>query len=341
MTDTQASPDSATGTVAASSPSQSGTADRTIRRHHHITLCVGTAQEDYDFHTGVLGLKSVKKTALYDGDTPIYHLYYGNDMGEESTLITCFPMRQSGRVGRRGTNQTRTLMLSVPDAALPWWRDRLRDHGFEVTEVERFGEKRLHFTHPCGIEYELVGVADDERVPYSHGDVPAEYAIRGTHGITVSVRDLGLTNDFVTEGWTGHLVSEEGDHARYEVGTGGTGRIIDVVAEPGLEQAGWMYGEGIVHHTAFQVDNYDSQAAVKWHLEGLGFTDVSERKDRGYFESVYVRTPGGALFEATVSKPQGMLIDEPYETMGREFQVPPQFASQRDDILGYLEPLNY
>ena len=38
-----------------------------IRRHHHITLCVGTAQEDYDFHTKVLGLKSVKKTALYEG----------------------------------------------------------------------------------------------------------------------------------------------------------------------------------------------------------------------------------------------------------------------------------
>jgi len=32
-----------------------------ILKHHHITLSVGTAQEDYDFHTKVLGLKSVKK----------------------------------------------------------------------------------------------------------------------------------------------------------------------------------------------------------------------------------------------------------------------------------------
>src|SRR6202521_946694 len=96
-----------------------------IRRHHHITLCVGGAQEDYDFHTQVLGLKSVKKTALYDGNVPIYHLYYGNDMGDESTLVTSFPMRQSGRVGRRGSNQTKTLMLSVPESALPFWRGRL------------------------------------------------------------------------------------------------------------------------------------------------------------------------------------------------------------------------
>jgi hypothetical protein len=63
-----------------------------------------------------------------------------------------------------------------------------------------------------------------------------------------------------------------------------------------------MYGEGIVHHTAFQVANFVVQDAVKDGLVGLGFTDVSDRKDRGYFDSVYVRTPGGAMFEATVSK---------------------------------------
>src|ERR1700722_20290928 len=113
-----------------------------IQRHHHITLCVGGAQEDYDFHTKVLGLKSVKKTALYDGDVPIYHLYYGNDNGAESTLVTSFPMRQSGRVGRRGANQTRALMLSTPETSIGYWRSRLTDHGFVVEESEVFGEKR-------------------------------------------------------------------------------------------------------------------------------------------------------------------------------------------------------
>jgi glyoxalase family protein len=156
-----------------------------IRRHHHITLCVGTAQEDYDFHTKVLGLKSVKKTALYDGDVPIYHLYYGNDQGEESTLVTSFPMRQSGRVGRRGTNQTRVLMLSIPETSIDYWRSRLADHDFAVEESEVFGEKRLAFSHPCGIEYALVGVASDERPAHSSGPVPQEFGIHGTHGITI------------------------------------------------------------------------------------------------------------------------------------------------------------
>jgi glyoxalase family protein len=36
----------------------------------------------------------------------------------------------------------------------------------------------------------------------------------------------------------------------------------------------------------------------------------------GYFDSIYVRTPAGAPFEATVSKPEGFLIDERYEELG-------------------------
>ena len=75
----------------------------TISGTHHLTFCVGTAQEDYDFHTQILGLKSVKKTALYDGDKPVYHFYYGNDTGAESTLIT----PGIARVGTRSSSTIR------------------------------------------------------------------------------------------------------------------------------------------------------------------------------------------------------------------------------------------
>jgi glyoxalase family protein len=313
----------------------------TIQRHHHITLCTGGAQEDYDFHTKVLGLKSVKKTALYDGDVPIYHLYYGNDLGEESTLVTSFPMRQSGRKARRGTGQTRTLALSVPTSALGFWAERLKGRGFDPRVGERFGERHVAFQHPCGIDYELVGIADDARKPYAGGGVPAELAIRGTHGITVSVRDLESSDEFMTQAWSGRRVASDRNYVRYHVGAGGTGAIVDFVLEPDLPPASWMYGEGVVHHCAFQVADLEVQADVKFRLEGLGFTDTSDRKDRGYFESVYVRTPAGALFEATVSKPEGMTIDEPYEQLGKSFQVPPVFASRAKEILQSLEPLAY
>ncbi len=312
-----------------------------IMRHHHVTLNVGSAQEDYDFHTRVLGLKSIKKTALYDGHEPIYHLYYGNDTGEESTLITCFPFRQAARMGRRGTGQISAIALSVPVSSLEFWEQHLARHGCAVARDERFGEKSLRLTHPCGIEYQMVGIADDDRKPYSNGAIPEGFGIRGTHGITVSVRDLEGSEEFMHDGWNGQGRRIDGNFVRYEVGHGGSGTIVDFHHEPHVAQGSWLFGEGVVHHCAFQVDDLDVQASVKANLEGLGFTDVSERKDRGYFDSVYVRTPGGALFEATVSKPEGFLVDESYEQLGRSLQVPPVFAHRKEQMTAYLEPLRY
>jgi glyoxalase family protein len=312
-----------------------------IKRHHHITLNVGGAQEDYDFHTKVLGLKSVKKTALYDGDEPIHHLYYGNGHGDASTLVTCFPMRQSGRKARKGTGQISTLALSVPKSSLDFWQRHLSDHGFSPRRLERFGETLLAISHPCGIDYELVGIEDDDRKPFSNGVIPSEFGIRGTHGITVAVRDSENTDEFMHYGWNGQNRRTDGNYVRYEVGAGGSGAIIDFQVQPDLAQGSWAYGEGVTHHCAFEVDDLDIQKVVKFHLEGLGYTDVSDVKDRGYFDSVYVRTPGGALFEATVSKPTGFLVDEPFEQLGTTFQVPPVFAHRREELLGYLEKIVY
>jgi glyoxalase family protein len=311
--------------------------NRDIRRHHHLTLNVGVAQEDYDFHTKLLGLRSIKKTALYDGDEPILHLYYGNGNGDPSTLITCFPMRQSGRKARRGTGQISAVALSVPPDSLGFWGKRLREHGLPVSESERFGERLLRTAHPCGIPYELVAVEKDARKPYSNGAVPKDHGIRGTHGISVAVRDLENSEEFVTYGWSGQKRRSDKSYVRYEVGEGGSGTIVEFVHQPGVAQGSWQYGEGVPHHCAFEVDTLDVQAHTKFHLEGLGYTDVSERKDRGYFDSVYVRTPGGALFEATVSKPTGFLIDEPFDLLGSSLQVPPVFAHRKDELVKYLE----
>lgn len=315
--------------------------NQSIQRHHHITLCVGTAQEDYDFHTKVLSLKSVKKTLIYDGVAPFYHLYYGNDLGEESTLITCFPVAHFGRKGHRGAGQVGSLALSVPVTSIPFWEKRLIDHGFNVRRSERFGEQVLTFAHPCGVPYELIGIADDARKPYSNGEVPAELAIRGLHTIGVNVREMEPSQEFMQQGWSAHEIARDGRHARFAFGEGGSGKFVDYALEPDMPQASWTYGEGIVHHCAFQVADRRVQDKVKANLEGLGFTDTSERKDRGYFESIYVRTPSGAMFEATVSKPEAFLIDEPYDKMGSQVQIAPQFESQRAVIMQSLEALNY
>jgi glyoxalase family protein len=312
----------------------------TIRGTHHLTFCVGGAQEDYDFHVRLLGLKSVKKTVLFDGEIPIYHLYYGNKVGDASTLLTSFPYRQAGWMGKRGSNQLKTLMLSVPADAIGFWADRLKEHGVEAEEVQRFGKQRLAFAHPCGIPYELVGVDDDDpREPYEAHGVTAENAIRGAYGTTCSVREPDLQAFFWTEGMGGEQTGSEGPHHEFRVGTDeGNGRTLELVEEPNLPQGSWTFGEGTIHHHAFDVISAENQQTVKDWLVGLGFTDASESKDRGYFFSVYVRSPGGALTELAYSTPQGFTIDESVEELGTHMCIPPHWEERRSEI-SQLEPI--
>ncbi len=311
-----------------------------IKRHHHITTATGGAQEDYDFHTKILSLKSVKKTAFYDGPMPIYHLYYGNDTGEESSLLTSFPMAHTGVKGRKGSGQVSYVSLSIPSSALDFWRARLTEHGFEVKDNERFGEKYLDFQHPCGVEYALVAIDEDDRKPHTGGPVAPELMIRGTYSIGVSMRDAEFMEEFMQVGWGGTRVADDGKLIRYEVGEGGAGAIIDFEVEPDRKPGTWIVGEGAIHHMAFQVDNHEQQNELKFHLEGLGYTDVSDVKDRGYFDSIYVRTPSGAMFEATVSHDDGFTCDEPADKLGLEVMIAPQLKVSKEELmaqLGYLK----
>jgi glyoxalase family protein len=306
----------------------------TIRGTHHLTFCVGGAQEDYDFHVRLLGLKSVKKTVLFDGEIPIYHLYYGNESGDVSTLLTAFPYRQAGWTGRRGTNQAKQLNLSIPIEAVSFWADRLSASDVEVQKIELFGTERLVFAHPCGITYALVaGPEPDARAPYEGGGVPAEYAIRGAYGTTTSVREVGEMDFFITAGMQGERLASEGPNHQYCIGTeDGYGRMLELVEEPHLPQGTWHFGEGTIHHQAFDVGSEENQQTVKDRIVGLGFTDVSDRKDRGYFFSCYCRSPGGLLVELAYSHEQGFLIDEAADELGTHMCIPPHWEDRRAEI---------
>jgi glyoxalase family protein len=313
----------------------------TIRGTHHLTFCVGGAQEDYDFHVRTLGLKSVKKTVLFDGEIPIYHLYYGNEAGDVSTLLTAFPYGQAGWMGKRGTNQAKQLNLSVPVEALGYWADRLKSARIESEQVELFGTERLLFAHPCGIPYAIVADSTgDDRAPYEGGGVPGEHGIRGAYGTTTSVREVGEMDFFITEGMRGELLHSDGPHHQYRIGDDeGYGRMLELVEEPDLPQGTWHFGEGTIHHHAFDVMSAENQQAVKDWLVGLGFTDISEAKDRGYFFSMYCRSPGGLLVELAYGHPQGFLLDEAADELGTHMCIPPHWEHRREEV-AQLEPID-
>jgi glyoxalase family protein len=312
-----------------------------VRGAHHLTLSVGGAQEDYDFHTRVLGLRSVKKTVLFDGELPVYHLYYGNGVGDASTLLTTFPYRQYGWKGRKGSNQAKTINLAVPAGSLDFWADRLTSFGIGHHDTELFGTSRLHFQHPCGIDYSLVGVTErDARQPWAGGGVPTEHAITGAHGLTISAIDPREMAEFLTEGLGAAKLDAEGRTELFELGNTGHGKNIELVAEPDVMPGTWRFGEGTVHHFAIDVNNPEDQQEIKDWLNGLGYTDVSERKDRRYFYSCYVRSPSGALLELAYSIPEGFLLDEVEDELGKRFQLPPHLEARRQELISRLESID-
>ena len=296
-------------------------------------MATGNPQEDFDFHTKVLGLKCVKRTLFYDGAIPVYHLYYGNDAGEESTLLTTFPVEHLGVKGTPGSGQVSNVSLSVPIDALDYWKNRLDLHNLPVSEQERFGERFLDFLSPHGIHLSIVAVETDDRKPHSNGPVPSEMMIRGTPSVGVSTRDMEYMEEFLEVAWGSRKVADESNRVRFTMGAGGSGTYTDFTVEPDRKPGNWTLGAGTIHHMAYQVDDLEDQAAIKFFTEGLGYTDVSDVKNRGYFDSIYVRTPSGALFEACCSHKPSFLCDEPAETLGTVLIMSPQMKANKEEVL--------
>ena len=192
-----------------------------ISGYHHLTLSTDGAQEDYDFYTKTLGLHSIKRTVLFDGTIPVYHLYYGSQAGDASTIITTFPFRKPGIYGRRGTNQSRTIMQSIPVGAADYWVDRLNQHGIPATKGDRFGLTRVMFAHPCGIPHELVENPGDTRKPITNDaqGIGSAHGIRGIFGGTVAVMDATSMEEFLDGGM--QFRRDIGEAGLERVGEGG------------------------------------------------------------------------------------------------------------------------
>jgi glyoxalase family protein len=311
-----------------------------INGSHHVTLSVGDAQEDVDFHVGVLGMRFIKKTVLFDGGLPIYHLYYSNAAGDPSSVITTFPWKQAGLVGRRGTNQARENLLSVPAGSLDYWTKRLNSFGVETRDVDALGTRRLAFDHPSGINYQFVEVENDPRVGWTEGGVGGEHAIHGIYGVGIHVQNPENMVEFLDQSFYAGRLREEGERVQLAVGSPEIGNAVELVVNRTEEPGTWRYGSGTFHHFAWNMDNLENQAEVKFDLEGIGYTDVSDLKDRTYYKSNYMRTPGGALFELAVTHDEGgWTCDESPEELGTQFMLPPHWEGKRDEIMAKLDPV--
>ncbi len=315
-----------------------------VSGYHHLTMSTHGVQEDYDFYTKTLGLFSVKRTVLFDGVLPVYHLYYGSRHGDASTIITTFPFQKPGIFGRRGTNQTRTIMQAIPVGAADYWVDRLNTHGIPAAKGERFGLTRVMFAHPCGIPHELVENPDDPRKPIVNEaqGTTAQVSIKGIYGGAVAVMDASAMEEFLDIGMQFRREGTDPGGSMWVVPQNdGLRSVIEIIVDRESPQGTWTLAGGTVHHLAFNTGNEDNQIALKARLEGMGYTDVSEQKDRMYFKSMYMRSPGGAMFELAWTVPEGWAKDEPADAIGRSLVFPPWFADRQAEMEAGLEPANF
>ena len=300
---------------------------------HHLTAIATDAQANIDFYAGVLGLRLVKRTVNFD-DPSAYHLYYGDETGTPGSIITFFYWPGATR-GRIGTGQTTAITLSASATSLDYWRDRLDRQDITAERRMRLGENVLAFTDPDGIRIEIVAVEQDERVGWKGAGIPAEYALRGLHTAELTVRDAAPTEDVLTRVMGYRLVRREGNRARFEAAPGGSGRYVDVIANP--EAPRGTGGAGTIHHIAYRVATDAAELEMQERLMNAHYY-VSDVRDRDYFRSIYYRERGGILFEIATDVP-GFAIDEPVESLGTALQLPKQFRPARAQIEAALPSL--
>lgn len=315
-----------------------------VSGYHHLTMSTHGAQDDYDFYTGALGLYSVKKTVLFDGVVPVYHLYYGSRSGDASTILTTFPFKKPGVFGRRGTNQSRTIMQAIPVGSADFWVDRLNARGIAAEKGERFGLTRVMFLHPCGIPHELVENPADSRSPIVNeaAGIGAAQGIKGIYGGGVAVADVAAMEEFLEGGFGFRREAKEGADSMWIVPeNSGIQSVVEVLEDRVSPQGTWTLSGGTIHHLAFNTGDEDNQYKLKAQLEGLGYTDVSEQKDRMYFKSMYMRSPGGALFELAWTVPEGWARDEPADAIGKTLVFPPWFKDREAELREGLEEITF
>ncbi|MFC6953980.1 VOC family protein [Halorubellus litoreus] len=338
---------------------------------HHVTSMVGNPQANVDFYADVLGLRLVKQTVNYE-DVLRHHLYYGNGTGDLGTLYTCFPYPNEPP-GRRGPPQLTATAFAVPPDAMGYWRDRLESRGVDVERRDRFDDAVLRFADPAGTRLELVA-ADSPVEPYGDGTVPADVAIRGIHGVTALPVDPFQTASVLeTLGFENQ--GQDGSRVRYAV-DGSHATVVDVLDrghddanaadagsgdhddgrhdsdddrddEPTVDgregdapDFGGFGREGVgtIHHVAVRVP--DEDALFAYHdLFRERDVSVSRVRDRHYYRSLYVREPGGILFELATEAP-GVTADEPASALGRRLVLPPWAEEDREMIEDQLPPLS-
>ncbi|MDT0690257.1 VOC family protein [Salegentibacter sp. F188] len=285
---------------------------------HHVTSFASNPQKNVDFYAGILGLRMVKKTINFDAPN-IYHLYYGDQLGQPGTILTFFPYNGIGK-GRKGNGQVTVTSFSIPENSLEYWMRRLDKFNISYHKpVQHFNkETSIYFEDNDGMGIELVANNNDDRPGFSYGQIPQEFAVKGFYGVTIGQNNPKATLELLTEEMEHKQILEQENRIRLTT-TEKAGSYVDIVTDPGAPRG--LGGAGTVHHVAFATPNDSTQLDFRERLLENGILEPTPVLDRQYFHSIYFREPGGVLFEVATND-IGFTIDEAEEDLGTALKLP-------------------
>lgn len=291
-----------------------------LKAFHHISLLTKNGSDNLHFYTEVLGLRFVKNTVNQDNHRML-HYYYGDYQGTPGTVVTFFVVPH---LGHRYDNDhfIATLGLQIPKGSLDYWQKRLEAAGTAVAATEG----QLAFLDPDEVavtltEVDLPPLASDHLVK---NEIPADKQIIGIHSSEIHVADAAKTSDFFKQ-----LLDWDTVDGTLQLTNGG----FVAIKETGTTEQMHM-GKGSIDHIAFAVEDDDALQALMEKAQAQQW-QIEKIISRGYFKSLYIREPGGNRMEFATLAP-GFTIDEPLDSLGESFALPPFLADQRQEIIENL-----
>lgn len=347
----------------------------TLSGMHHVSALSNDIGASHRFYTGTLGLRTLIKTVNQD-EPGMYHLFYGDGEGSPGSDMTVFDLPHATPERRGNNSITRTTFRVEGHGSLEKWCARLDARGIANSGIiERDGRNVVDFDDTVGTQLSLVDDRGaGASCPWSESAIPEKEQIRGLGYVMITIPELEPTDRFLTlalgleedhsyplerpPDTRVHVYrmpsagepddgAPRGAGAPQEAGQPGAAegsvtpveRQLHVVVRPDLAPA--RYGSGGVHHFALRVPDQASDpnpaSLARWaeHLDTLGYPN-SGIVDRHYFRSLYVREPGGILFELATDGP-GFEVDGPID--GEKLTLPPSLEGQRERIESVLRPI--
>ena len=291
---------------------------------HHISLLTKNSRDNVAFYTQILGMRFVKNTVNQDNHRML-HYYYGDYQGTPGTVVTFFIVPH---LGHRYDNDhyLATIGLKIPRNSIDYWENRLQDHQIAVI---RKG-KELYFRDHDDIqlileEVDQLPLEEDHQV---HNEIPGDKQILGLRSTEIHVKEPEKTSEFFEKllGWQTNQQKIQFNETDF----------IKILPTD-IQEATHM-GRGGIDHVAFAVENDDALDRLYHRAQEQGWL-IEKIVSRGYFKSLYIREPGGNRMEFATLAP-GFTIDEPLETLGESFALPPFLADQRAEIEANIYPEN-